>query len=359
MKIAVVGGGIAGCSAAYALSRRGAEVVLIDEALAGGGSGNRVGIFHPRIEKQWSPITRFYLSAFGHARQQLAELDGKGEWWDSPGMLQFPKWRDPAKSETRLQDLPSGLGLPLEVARFVEAQEANGLARVSSEFGALHFPQGTWVSPREWCGQLAKNSSYRVGRVKSLVRAGEWRVSLRDEVVEADRVIVASANQVSFYPALSSLPLRAVRGQITEVPVTAESKNMQRILCYDGYVSPPLGGVHWCGSTYDYENRDLAPNAEGNEYNLSMAARIWPQLFAGVKADGLRARAAFRAVTPDRVPLIGQWEDGLYLSLGHGSRGLLSAPLGGELLASMILGEPLPCEADVIRMLNPKRFAIR
>lgn len=358
MRVAVIGGGIAGCSAAYALSRRGIEVTLIEkEQVASGASGNAIGIFHPRIEKQWGPVTRFYLSAYGYARRHLPEMGGKGEWWDSPGMLQFPKRRDPVKSEARLKALPEDLRLQPDVARFAAVEEADALAGISSAHGALYFPNGTWVNPREWCARLAERVSFRKGNVTSLTRNGKWRIMSDGEAMEADRVIVAAANEVSFYPALAALPLRAVRGQITEVPATRESKRIRPILCYDGYLSPALGGVHWCGSTYEYDRAELAPDSEGNAYNLSTAARLWPGLFTDAQAEKLHARAAFRAVTPDRLPLIGLWGKGLYLSLGHGSRGLLSAPLGGELLASMLLGEPLPCEADVVSMLDPKRFA--
>ena len=50
---------------------------------------------------------------------------------------------------------------------------------------------------------------------------------------------------------------------------------------------------------------------------------------------------------------------GLYVSVGHGSRGLLSAALSAELIASMICNEPLPVAKDVVKALDPTRFLIR
>jgi tRNA 5-methylaminomethyl-2-thiouridine biosynthesis bifunctional protein len=50
---------------------------------------------------------------------------------------------------------------------------------------------------------------------------------------------------------------------------------------------------------------------------------------------------------------------GLYGALGYASRGLTWAALGGELVASMIEGEPLPLEGDLCDAVDPGRFALR
>ena len=49
----------------------------------------------------------------------------------------------------------------------------------------------------------------------------------------------------------------------------------------------------------------------------------------------------------------------LYLVNGLASRGLTSAPLLGELLASLITHEPLPISEDIWQILNPNRSWIR
>ena len=50
---------------------------------------------------------------------------------------------------------------------------------------------------------------------------------------------------------------------------------------------------------------------------------------------------------------------GLYLDTAHGSRGLSSAPLAAELLASQICGEPPPLDRQLCRALAPALFLIR
>jgi tRNA 5-methylaminomethyl-2-thiouridine biosynthesis bifunctional protein len=51
--------------------------------------------------------------------------------------------------------------------------------------------------------------------------------------------------------------------------------------------------------------------------------------------------------------------NGLFGALAYGSRGLLWAGLAGEIIASMLEGEPLPIERKLAAALDPGRFAMR
>ena len=53
------------------------------------------------------------------------------------------------------------------------------------------------------------------------------------------------------------------------------------------------------------------------------------------------------------------WHDGLYVNSGHGSRGLITAPLCGELLAAWLNDEPLPLPRAVAEACHPNRFLLR
>ena len=50
---------------------------------------------------------------------------------------------------------------------------------------------------------------------------------------------------------------------------------------------------------------------------------------------------------------------GLYCASAYASRGLVWAALAGEMLASLIEGEPLPLERDLADALDPGRFALK
>jgi len=53
------------------------------------------------------------------------------------------------------------------------------------------------------------------------------------------------------------------------------------------------------------------------------------------------------------------WLEGFYVNSGHGSRGLITAPLSGELLAAWLENEPLPLPRTVAEACHPNRFALR
>ena len=50
---------------------------------------------------------------------------------------------------------------------------------------------------------------------------------------------------------------------------------------------------------------------------------------------------------------------GLYGAFAYASRGLAWAALGGELIASLLEGEPPPLEQDLVDAVDPARFVLK
>jgi tRNA 5-methylaminomethyl-2-thiouridine biosynthesis bifunctional protein len=67
----------------------------------------------------------------------------------------------------------------------------------------------------------------------------------------------------------------------------------------------------------------------------------------------------FRSVTPDRLPVAGKLDAGVYGAFAYGSRGLIWAALAAELIACELEGEPLPVEGKLADAMHPQRFATR
>jgi tRNA 5-methylaminomethyl-2-thiouridine biosynthesis bifunctional protein len=163
------------------------------------------------------------------------------------------------------------------------------------------------------------------------------------------------------------------------------------VLCAEGYVAPPRAGEHTLGASFDFHAEDLAPTAAEHAGNLDLLREISTDLAARLGAEHLdpaqlEGRAAFRCTSPDYLPIVGPladpaafaeayavlgkdarqvpdapcpWLDGLYVNSGHGSRGLISAPLCGELLAAWLSDEPLPLPRAVAEACHPNRFMLR
>jgi tRNA 5-methylaminomethyl-2-thiouridine biosynthesis bifunctional protein len=70
------------------------------------------------------------------------------------------------------------------------------------------------------------------------------------------------------------------------------------------------------------------------------------------------ARAQKAALCGAQLPDLPR-SPGLYCASAYASRGLVWAALAGEMLASLIEGEPLPLEGDLADALDPGRFVLK
>jgi tRNA 5-methylaminomethyl-2-thiouridine biosynthesis bifunctional protein len=128
------------------------------------------------------------------------------------------------------------------------------------------------------------------------------------------------------------------------------------VLLRGGMVLPPVEGLCVVGSTFDLDDDDPAPRDESHAANLERLGRI---VSVNLDLKGLQGRVSFRAVAPDRLPVVGKLADKLYGAFAYGSRGLVWAALAAELLASQLEGEPLPLEGKLVDALSPMRFLKR
>ncbi|NNG61374.1 FAD-dependent 5-carboxymethylaminomethyl-2-thiouridine(34) oxidoreductase MnmC, partial [Pseudomonas fragi] len=220
---------------------------------------------------------------------------------------------------------------------------------------------------------------------------GQWQACQDDKVLAcAPVVVLAGAAEVKRFPASSALPLKRIRGQITQLAQTPASSVLKTVVCAEGYVAPGRLGEHTLGASFDFHNEDLTTTPEGHQGNLDLLEEISPDLATrlGEQLDpqSLQGWAAFRCTSPDYLPIVGPlvepqafalaygalskdarqvpdapcpWLEGLYVNSGHGSRGLITAPLSGEMLAAWINHEPMPVPRSIAEACHPARFAVR
>jgi tRNA 5-methylaminomethyl-2-thiouridine biosynthesis bifunctional protein len=368
-KAIVIGGGISGCAAASALATRGVSVTLLESApaLASAASGNPIGILHARLSAGMNPLQRFVLASYGHALALLDEklpIDGVAR--AECGELQLAFSAD----ETKRIDKLVALGWPPQVMQRVDAAEASSLAGIEVAHGGLWFPAGGWLAPPRLCAALTENPAIErlTGRrVKSLAAVKDgWLVEMEDSherrassSLEAQAVAVCTGYQVKSLPPLANLPLTAVRGQITALPATARSDKLRAIVCAGGYVTPSVAGVHTAGATHAFNDEGIDVRVSDHMENLSRIAEISPALAEALHAldvNFLSGRAAVRGSVPGAMPLVGKLLPGLYTSLGHGTRGLITAGLSGELIAAFACGQLPPLPLPIIKALTPAKW---
>ena len=339
-KAAVVGAGVAGAAVCERLCARGWEVELYERHAepAQEASGNLAGAFHPVLTPDDSIFARLTRAAYLYALPYWERLAGVQH--DRCGVLQL------ARSEKELgSQRESVVGLPAEYAQFVSRDAASEHAGVPVAAAGLWFAQGGWIKPRTLVQAQLDACGARLHR-----RFG----ATAEELPGAPVVVLANAGEAPRLCAVPHLRLRRVRGQLTYVPQDAlEPPHV--VVLRGGMVLPPVDGVCVAGATYDLEDPHAAVREEDHAGNLERLRAI-----LGVEVSAkVEGRVAFRAVTPDRLPVVGKLADGVYGAFAYGSRGLVWAALAAELIASELEGEPLPLEAALVNAMDPARFKRR
>jgi tRNA 5-methylaminomethyl-2-thiouridine biosynthesis bifunctional protein len=388
----VIGGGLAGCTTAASLAARGWRVQLLERhaGLAEEASGNPQGVLYLKLSAHGTALSQLILSGFGHTRRLLEHLH-RGVDWDGCGVLQLAF---NAKEAERQAQLAAAFSPTL--LHVLDPAQAQARAGVALEHGGLFFPEGGWVHPPALCEWQARHPLIEVLQHRDVLALqqvqGQWQALDGDTVLaSASVVVLAGAAEIKRFPASAELPLKRIRGQITRLPQTVASQALATVVCAEGYVAPPRLGEHTLGASFDFKSDDLAPTQAEHLGNLDMLREISEDLTQRLHADQLpveqlQGRAAFRCTSPDYLPIVGPlaerdafdqayaalrkdarqipatacpWLDGLYINSGHGSRGLVTAPLCAELLAAWLDNEPLPLPRSVAEACHPNRFALR
>jgi len=383
----VVGGGVAGAAVAERLARRGWRIALLERGreAAGAASGNHAGSFHPVVTADDSVLARLTRAATLYALRHWDALEAAGHALrrDACGVLQLA--RDAREADAQQRAL-ARLRFPPAYVRAVTAQEASAHAGIPLAAGGLWFAHSGWLQPRTLVAALLARCGpaleLRLGiEVASLEYDGaEWL--LRDPqggvIDAAPCVVLANGSEATSLVRVPQLALRRVRGQLSYLPA-ARIDAPRVVVLRGGALLPPVEELCVVGASYDIDDDDPAPRIDAHAGNLERLERIAPGAAAGIDPATLAGRVGFRAVTGDRLPVIGALpqvqasakaravlrlsmlarQPGLFGTFGYGSRGLVWASLGAELLASQIEGEPLPLESPLVDALDPGRFQVR
>ncbi len=396
--IAIVGGGIASAALAKTLVRRGQNVTLYckDTQPAEGASGNRQGAVYPLLNGPHTGVSRVFAPAFLFARQfveQAAqEIDFDHDWC---GVTQL-MWDD--KSTDKLEKMLEGNFTP-ELIYKLSAEETAETIGLSIDMASVHYPMGGWLCPAELTRglitQLEKTELFEAKfehQVESLTwdEARElWTLKANGQNFEHSTVVVANGNEFQTLSQTEALPMGQVKGQVSHAPATKTLSKLKTVLCYDGYMTPVNpNNQHLCiGASYDRSHLDYEFDENAQRDNVEKLVKCIPnqEWTKEVDTSGNLSRQGIRCVSRDHLPFVGnvgdfdtiktQYADlqnqaeeeveaihqfpNLFCFLGLGSRGLSSAPLLAEVLASQICGDPLPLPVDVLTELHPSRMWVR
>ena len=388
----VIGAGLAGCATAASLAARGWRVSLLERhaEVAQEASGNPQGVLYLKLSAHGTALSQLILSGFGHTRRLLEQLQ-RGRDWDACGVLQLAFDDKEAQRQAKL-----AAGFDAGLLHSLSREDAQARAGIELASGGLYYPEGGWVHPPALCRWQAEQPGITLlthHEVLGLRQVdGQWQAWDGERLLACAPVaVLASAAQVNAFEQAQGLPLKRIRGQITRLAQTPASAGLATVVCAEGYVAPARLGEHTLGASFDFHNEDLTPTTAEHVGNLELLQAISTDLAGRLGAERLapeqlEGRAAFRCTSPDYLPIVGPvadrarfnehyailardarqvpdigcpWQTGLYINSGHGSRGLITAPLCAELIAAWLGNEPLPLPRSVAEACHPNRFFVR
>ncbi|MEI8596253.1 bifunctional tRNA (5-methylaminomethyl-2-thiouridine)(34)-methyltransferase MnmD/FAD-dependent 5-carboxymethylaminomethyl-2-thiouridine(34) oxidoreductase MnmC [Photobacterium sp. Hal280] len=395
--VAIIGGGIGSAATALALVRRGVQVSLYcaDALPAEGASGNRQGAVYPLLNGSNDALSRFFAPAYLYARQFVEQAAAVSDFsHDWCGVTQLA-WNE--KTAEKLDKMLNG-GFPQDVVHALDVEQTQAITGVTTGHRSVHYPLGGWLCPQALTRALIQQAQ-ATGRlslhtetdITSLSQndSAQWSLSSRDHrQFTHSTVVVANGHRFTEFAQTQNIPAYSVRGQVSHVPSQGELAQLKSVLCYDGYLTPvnPDTQTHCIGASYRRNSTDLSFSPEEHQDNQTRLAECLPAVDwpTAIDFSAQDARTGVRCASRDHLPFVGdvcryeallsQYADlreqqseaadvpvysGLYAMIGLGSRGLSSAPLLGEVLASQLCGDPLPLPLSVLDALHPGRMWVR
>ncbi|MEM9706901.1 MAG: FAD-dependent 5-carboxymethylaminomethyl-2-thiouridine(34) oxidoreductase MnmC [Pseudomonadota bacterium] len=374
-KVAIIGAGVAGAAAAHALIAAGCNCTVFDpRGPAAGASGNIGGLIMPRLDLGDTPQARFFTQSYVHALRVIGLLPGAHEFFNRCGVFLR---LDDAKADALISDPP----LP---ANQIERRE-----------GGLFFKDAGVIDPQKYVQALLGDTQIFKTHINHIDTNDTGSVSLNTDdkpPIHFDAVIVANSVGALRLHAGGYLPISGVAGQIdafleAHAPASATAAGP--------YFAPAPGGGVLVGATYDKIDLEKACNGDvetspaATSENINAVAALAPAFAQSLSSERAMSRASVRCQTPDRLPIVGpapdpefyqasyeglkhgvkasyppaEYQNGAWLLTGLGSRGLVTAPLCGALVAAQILGAPFdapsPVDQTVADALHPGRFIFR
>ena len=309
----IIGGGIAGCSTAYALASRGIKVTILERngIIASEASGNPQAMLYPRLSGD-DEASQFALISYLYSLNFYKSLNLDPADINICGMLQ--------------------LGFnPRELARIENVAEQNHANNILIEKADIVIIANA---------NEAKNLGFNLYLKTQAVRG---QVSIVEATNESNQLqsIICSDGYLS--PVSNNQHCLGATFSVDNMDDALDDEDHQANLFRLKSISLPI-----------YESlKDKVTN--GRVSFRCTSFDYYPLVGELLNNDLLSAKLPRPNVKPESLP----WIKGLFINVAHGSRGFTSAPFCAELLAQIICKESLTTNLKLTTQLNPNRFILR
>lgn len=348
--VAIVGGGVIGCAAAWYLARAGMRVELFERGVLGGeATAASAGILAPLAESVApGPFVELALAGLHAFEQDIEALRGDSvvdPEYRVSGVLRLAA--DEAGARALQQAAAWQANARLDLRWLAPGQVAALEPGLAACAGGLLSPREGHVNPPRLTAALAAAAANRGaalhehcppllpwvegGRVRGLVAGGERRPA-------GHVLLAAGAMSGAWAEALGlRLPVRPVKGQMLLLrPPRPPLRHV--VFAGHGYLVPRADGTVYVGATQEEAGFDRRVTAAGLQELTAVAGALVPALR---DAELVRAGAGLRPGTADDLPILGAapGADGLLIATGHFRNGILMSLITGRIVAALARGE--------------------
>jgi len=368
--VVVVGAGIVGAACADEFARGGRRVALIGADIVGSGA-TAAGMGHIVVmddsDAQFA-LTRYSQQLWQALRPELSddvEYEQCGTIWvaaDDEEMIEV----------LRKREYYGKRGVPTEVldAKALHSLEPN--LRPGMAGGLLVLEDGVLYPP---CAALflARRAQARGAKLllgTTVAHIGEGRVRLTDGSEISSEIIVnaAGASAVDLTPGLEIKKRKGhlvitdrypgfVRHQLVELGYSKSAHSVSTDSVAFNVQPRPTGQILIGSSRQygaDYKQVD-------NFMLVRMLQRAQEYMPGLARVSAVRTWTGFRAATPDKLPLIGQWagDASIFLATGHEGLGITTSLGTARILADQINGAKpeIPVEPYLPSRMARNEFA--
>ena len=384
-EVAIIGGGISGAATAYSLAKRGYKVTIYEKnpQLAMEASGNYQGMLYGSWSASDIPAMELSYNGYRYSHHLIKELLRKKIDYDECGLIQLSQNDEDKKRQEQLLNK----GLPDDFFQYVDQQRIEELIgqKINEGLDGLYYPSGIWLKPACLVNMLAKHPLITIRTNIEITDINwledRWHLYNHEELITTSPILIlANAYAVNQFKPTQKLPLRKIRGQISIIP---QEQSIKSILCGKGYITPAVDGNYTLGATFNFNTDSSAVKIEEHQENLANFKNLLSPLLDEITLEKLAGQVNFRSSPHDYLPAVGPITDfeifastyarikqdrkakfrepclklpNLFLNIGHGAKGILTAPICGEIIADYIEDTPLPCSSKLRQALHPDRL---
>jgi glycine oxidase len=349
VNITVVGAGVVGCSVAYELASRGAEVELVDPRGAGrGATSASAGILAPLIEGHSPALLR--LGTCGVALwddfiRRVERDSGQHIEYERSGTLHV------ALNAAQGAEL-SNLAGALEAADVPYTRLDAGQATQLEPAISTRTTMALLVPAHGFVGVAPLIDALMGAATRRGVSIVQSRATTID-ALRADAIVIAAGSWSAEFIGASRPFVKPIRGQLLALSMVQRPAT-RVVWGTDCYIVPWRDGTVLVGATVEDVGFDERTTTSGLRGLMNAAVELMPGL---EQAHFREARAGLRPKTADELPAIGRSSTmpHVFYATGHYRNGVLLAPLTASLIADLVLdGRERPELADV----RPDRFGL-